>query len=149
MGYAQLKAFHAIAQTGGFSKAAARLSLSQPAISDHIAKLEESCRAQLFQRTRREAILTDLGRKLFALTERLFEAEREADELLSRARSLEEGSLTIGADAAVHALPLLKRFRERYPKIAARVLSGNSAQLLARLARFEIDFAVVAVRPSE
>ena len=42
MTYAQLKAFHAVAQQGGFSKAAIGLSLTQPAISDHVRKLEEA-----------------------------------------------------------------------------------------------------------
>src|SRR5262245_30415309 len=142
MRYAQLKAFHAVALHGGFSKAAERLSLTQPAISDHIAKLEEFCGAQLFLRTRREAALTDLGRQLFALTERMFETESQIAELLSRARKLEEGNLTIGADAAVHVLPLIKRFRDRYPGVTVKLLGGNSSELLGRLDHFDIDFAV-------
>jgi DNA-binding transcriptional LysR family regulator len=46
-------------------------------------------------------------------------------------------------------LPLIRRFRERYPKIAVRLVAGNSAQLLARLDRFEIDFAVIAETPPQ
>jgi LysR family transcriptional regulator, low CO2-responsive transcriptional regulator len=56
-----------------------------------------------------------MGRKLFAIAERQFEAETEAMELLSRGRTLEEGQLTIGADAAVHILPQLARFRLKHP----------------------------------
>jgi aminoethylphosphonate catabolism LysR family transcriptional regulator len=149
MTHAQLKAFHAVAQSGGFSKAAGKLSLSQPAISDHIAKLEQSCGTQLFIRTRREAALTEFGRRLFALTERLFEAEGQIEELVSRARKLEEGNLTVGADAAVHILPLISSFRERYPGVAVKLFGGNSAALLERLDRFEIDFAVASIQPTE
>jgi aminoethylphosphonate catabolism LysR family transcriptional regulator len=144
MRYAQLKAFHAVALHGGFSKAADRLALTQPAISDHIRKLEDAYGSELFLRRRGGVELTPFARKLYAVTERMFEAETEALELLSRARGLEEGSLSIGADAATHVLPLIRRFRERYPKIGLRLVAGNSAQLLGKLDRFEIDFAVIA-----
>ena len=90
MRYAQLKAFHAVAVNGGFSKAAERLALTQPAISDHIRKLEDAYGSELFLRRRGGVELTPFARKLFALTERIFEAETEALELLSRAKGLEE-----------------------------------------------------------
>lgn len=148
MRYAQLKAFHAVALDGSFSKAAARLNLTQPAISDHVRKLEDTHGVQLFLRAPKAVRLTDMGRKLFAITERQFEAEAEALDLLSKARTLEEGQLTIGADAAIHVLPQVARFRERYPAIAIRLVSGNSAELLTRLESFAIDLAVTAERPA-
>jgi aminoethylphosphonate catabolism LysR family transcriptional regulator len=147
MRHAQLKAFHAVAQWGGFSRAAEHLALTQPAVSDHVRKLEDSYGVQLFDREARGVSLTTMGRKLFAITERQFEAEAEARELLSRARSLEEGQLTIGADAAAHVLPHIARFRAKYPHIAFRLVSGNSAELLAKLDSFAIDLAVTAERP--
>src|SRR5215212_282592 len=148
MSYAQLKAFHAVAASGGFSKAAARLGLSQPAVSDHIRKLETAYGVELFSRTRRKVELTDLGRSLFAITERHFESEAQAVELLSRARELEHGLITIGADAAVHVLPLVKTFNQRYPRVELRLITGNSARLMESLERLEIDFAVVAECPA-
>lgn len=149
MRYAQLKAFHAVAAHGGFSKAADKLALTQPAISDQIRKLEEAYGSELFLRRRGGIELTPFARKLYAVTERMFEAEAQALELLSHAKGLEEGSLSIGADAATHVLPLIRRFRERYPKIGLRLVAGNSAQLLGRLDRFEIDFAVIAGVPPQ
>ena len=149
MRYAQLKAFHAVAANGGFSKAAERLALTQPAISDHIRKFEEAYGSELFLRRRAGVELTPFARKLYAVTERMFEAETEALELLARAKGLEEGSLGIGADAAAHVLPLIRRFRERYPRIGLRLVAGNSAQLLGKLDRFEIDFAVIAGAPPQ
>lgn len=147
MSYAQLKAFHAVAQCGGFSKAAAQLSLTQPALSDHVRKLEEAHGVQLFLRNARGAALTDTGRKLYTITERLFEVERQADELLSKAANLEEGQITIGADAAVHILPQINRFMKAFPRIAMRLIAGNSADLIVQLQGFAIDFAVTAERP--
>lgn len=149
MRHAQLKAFHAVAIHGGFSRAAERLSLTQPAVSDHVRKLEESYGVQLFNRGPSGVALTAMGRSLFAIAERLFEAETEARDLLSRAQTLEEGQLTIGADAAVHILPRVARFRAAFPGIAVRLVTGNSAELLARLEAFAIDVAIVADRPSD
>jgi aminoethylphosphonate catabolism LysR family transcriptional regulator len=147
MTYAQLRAFHAVAQCGGFSKAASLLSLTQPAISDHVRKLEEAHGVQLFHRGARGITLTETGRKLFTITERQFEAEAQAQDLLMRAQALEEGQLTIGADAAVHVLAQLTRFRKQHPRIALRLVSGNSADLIAKLIAFTIDVAVTAERP--
>ena len=65
MWHAQLKAFHAVATTGGFSRAAGKLNLSQPAISDHVRKLEEAHGVQLFFRDSRSVELTKFGRELF------------------------------------------------------------------------------------
>jgi LysR family transcriptional regulator, low CO2-responsive transcriptional regulator len=144
---AQLMAFHWVAAERSFSRAAGRMALTQPAVSDHVLKLEEAYGVQLFQRTPRGAELTEMGRKLFAITERLVEAQGQARELLSRARTVEEGQFTIGADAAVHVLPELAAFRARYPRITVRLVTGNSAELLARLESFAIDVVVTAERP--
>ncbi len=148
MRHSQLKAFHAVATYGGFSKAAGELGISQPALSDHVRKLEDAYGVQLFVRGSRSVTLTDLGRKLYALTERQFEAGAAAVDLLARARRLEEGSLTFGADAAVHILPLLAAFRAAYPRVRLKLISGNSARLIEQLEHFDIDFAVVAEVPA-
>ena len=141
---AQIKAFHAVAKWGGFSRGAARINLTQPAVSDHIRHLEENYGIQLFIRNKRSVTLTDIGRKLYVLSERMLETETAAQELLSRARGLKEGQLIIGADAAVHILPLLQKFRNKYPDISLSVTTGNSDNLIAKLENLEIDFAVVA-----
>ncbi len=148
MRHAQIKAFHAVAVHGGFSRAAEAMNLTQPAISDHVRKLEETYGVQLFNRGPQGVALTDMGRKLFAIAERQFEAETQALELLQRGKTLEEGQITIGADAAVHILPELARFRLKHPKLAVRLVTGNSAQLLKRLEDFSIDIAVTAERPA-
>ena len=78
MRHAQLKAFHAVAVHTGFSRAAEALGLTQPAVSDHVRKLEETYGVQLFTRAPSGVALTGMGRKLFAIAERQFEAEAEA-----------------------------------------------------------------------
>ena len=76
MRHAQLKAFHAVATWGGFSRAASQLGISQPALSEQVRKLEEAYGVELFVRARRSVRLTDIGRRLYALSERQFEPRR-------------------------------------------------------------------------
>jgi len=143
MNASQLKAFHAVASTGSFTRAAELLSVTQPAVSDHVRKLEQATGAALFIRQPRGVILTELGKRLFALSERSAEAENAVLGLLSQAKTLEVGHLTIGADAAQHVMPLIKKFRAKYPSVTIKLIGGNSTDLLERLHGFEIDFAVV------
>ena len=92
MSYSQLRAFHAVAVHGGFSKAAAKLNLTQPAISDQVRKLEERFDVVLFDRRKRTVRVTDLGRRLLEVTRRMFEMESEALELLTESRALRTGT---------------------------------------------------------
>lgn len=146
---AQLKAFQAVAKYGSFTLAAERMGLSQPAVSDHIKKLESTYATSLFIRQAKGVQLTEVGKKLFAIAERNAETEREAITLLSHAKKLEEGQLTIGADAAVHIIPHIKKFHSKFPGVNVRLVSGNSSELIEKLKSFAIDFAVAAKLPEE
>lgn len=146
--HAQLKAFHAVAVHGGFTRAAERLFLSQPAISDQVRKLEEHYGVQLFHRTKRSVQLSELGERLLAITQRLFAAEGEAEELLSSSRALRTGSLTLAVDSPVHVLPYIARFNARYPGIRISLVTGNTDEALGRLFAYRADLAVVG-RPVE
>lgn len=140
---AQLKAFHAVAVHGNFTRAAEQLFLSQPAVSDQVRKLEERFGVLLFNRNKRSVQLTELGERLLAITQRLFAAENEAEELLTRSRALQSGSLTLAVDAPMHLLPYIARFCERYPGIRVRLVTGNSDESLRRLFDYQADFAVL------
>ena len=93
MQYAQLRAFHAVAEHGGFSKAAQALSLTQPAISDHVRRLEQDFGVKLFERGPRGVEPTELGRRLFSVTRQMLSCERDARQLLDSASGLESGTL--------------------------------------------------------
>ncbi len=146
--HAQLKAFHAVAVHGGFTRAAERLFLSQPAISDQVRKLEEHFGVQLFHRTKRSVQLSELGEQLLAITRRLFAAEGEAEELLSSSRALRSGQLTLAVDSPVHVLPYIARFNARYPGIRISLVTGNTDEALGRLFDYRADLAVLG-RPVE
>jgi aminoethylphosphonate catabolism LysR family transcriptional regulator len=148
MRYVQLRAFHHVAVCGGFSRAAALLNLTQPAISDQVRRLEAEYDLRLFDRSRKQVALTAMGERLLAVTRRLFESEKAALELLGETRALRTGELRIVADAAHHLLGLLARFRERYPGVRVVVRSGNSAAVAVALAGYEAEIGVTGERPA-
>jgi aminoethylphosphonate catabolism LysR family transcriptional regulator len=141
--HAQLKAFHAVAVHGSFTRAAERLFLTQPAISDQVRKLEERFGVLLFHRNKRSVRLTDLGERLLAITQRLFVIEAEAQELLQESQALQTGSLILAVDAPVHVLPQIARFCERYPGISVKIETGNTDESLFRLFNYQADLALL------
>jgi len=133
MTHAQLRAFHAVATAGGFTRAAARLGVTQPTLSGQVKALEESYGVVLIERRGRQARLTELGEALVALTRRIFGLTEEAEQLLAAARGLERGHLRVGADAPYHILASLSRFVQRYPKLRLSLSVGNSETLIRDL----------------
>ncbi|HEY4164795.1 MAG TPA: LysR family transcriptional regulator, partial [Dongiaceae bacterium] len=99
----QLRAFHAVATEGSFTKAAANLNVTQPTLSGQVRALEERYGVHLFDRRRRKIEVTDIGRQLLEITWRLFNLEIEAEQVLTAAKGLKRGHLRIGADAPYHS----------------------------------------------
>lgn len=143
MRYVQLRAFHQVALSGGFSKAAQALHLTQPAISDQVRRLEEEYDVALFSRRHRQIVLTPAGHRLLAVTHRLFGAEGEALELLQEERSLRTGALRIVADSVQHVLDVLTAFRARHPGIQVSVARGNTGSIVEMLTGYEADIGVL------
>ncbi|MGO4338578.1 LysR substrate-binding domain-containing protein [Labrys sp. KB_33_2] len=148
MRYVQLRAFHYVAISGGFSRAASELLLTQPAISDQVRKLEEEYDTLLFNRQRKQVVLTEAGERLLTITRRMFEMENQALELLSESRSLRTGSLRIVADAAHHVLHIMGEFRRRYQGVHVTVRAGNTETVIKSLFNYDADIGVVGEAPA-
>lgn len=147
MRYVQLRAFHQVATSGGFSRAAEQLRLTQPAVSDQVRKLEEEYDVRLFNRMRKQITLTPTGEALLAITRRLFDSEREALDLLSEGRAYRAGNLRIVADAAHHLVGVLSRFRQKYPGVKVSVQAGNTETVLDALRCYDADIGVIGDIP--
>ncbi len=148
MRYVQLRAFHNVAVHGGFSRAAAALFLTQPAISDQVKKLEQEYDILLFNRDQKQVTLTKQGQRLLKITNRLFETERQAADLLSEARTLGVGKLKIIADSIMHIVDILSLFRKRYPGIKIEVQAGNSREIVEKLRTYQADIGVLGEMPA-
>ncbi|WP_429132719.1 LysR family transcriptional regulator [Ensifer sp. 4252] len=123
---AELAAFVAVAQFGGFRAAARRCDLSPSALSHSVANLENRLNVQLFHRSTRNVSLTDAGQRFFArLGPALDEIAKAADEL-SDFSSRPSGTLRINADAtaAEQVLgPLVLKFMASFPDVQVEVVS--------------------------
>jgi len=143
MRHSQLKAFHHVALLGGFSSAARALSLTQPAISEQVRKLEQAHDVLLFHRENKQVRLTAQGEDLFLLTNQLFEVEQRIRDHLSESGSAVEGELRIIADSALHVTHFLGAFRDRYPKVHVNLRTGNTGDILEQLRHYQAEIGVV------
>lgn len=138
-----LRTLVAIADTGGFARAGARLHLTQPTVSLRMRRLEEQLDEVLFRREGRQMVLTaqaellvTYGRKLLALNDEAAMAVK---------RTAIEGKLRIGApdDLLQEILPaVLRRFVQGLPKISLYVRSGRNQDLVAAVNKGDLDLAL-------
>jgi len=143
MRYSQIRAFHYVAVCGGFSRAAEALSLTQPAVSEQVRKLEVDLDVLLFNRDRKQVTLTALGMRLLFCTRQFFEMEQQITDILSENRTTLSGTLRIIADSAFHLTGRLGLFRRRYPDVLISVRTGNTADILTALRNYDAEIGVV------
>ena len=142
MSYSQLKAFHSVALHGGFSRASEKVFLTQPALSEHVRRLEQDHDILLFRREKKRVYLTDAGNRLFGLTKRLFEIDGQINEFLSDSRSAIEGELRIIVDSASHISEILGRFQTAYPNVFVSMRSSNTEDMITQLRAYNTEIAI-------
>ena len=146
--FTQLRALVAVAEDGGFTGAAERLGMSQPAVSRAVAALERELGAALLSRGRDGAVLTEAGRRVVAHAR---ETVRRGDlirEEVAAVRGEVRGRLAVASFPTVTArlMPgLLRRFGERYPHVRARLFEGTDQEVRRWLDERVADVAVVTL----
>jgi DNA-binding transcriptional LysR family regulator len=141
----QLEALLWIVRLGSFRAAAARLKVSQPAVSVRVRELEVAAGGKLFLRDSYRAKPTPLGRELAAEAERILETCEVLEARLGQADVL-SGPIRIGvADsfAMTHLPELLRRIEKRFPKVRAEIRVDFSVRLDRSLAAGDLDIAVL------
>jgi DNA-binding transcriptional LysR family regulator len=151
--------FVAVAEELHFGRAAARVGIAQPPLSQQIRRLEEELGVQLFQRSHRRVSLTGAGRVLLEEARRTLEQARRAVLATQRAGRGEEGRLAIGfiSSAPYSVLPeILRKYHQRYPDVQlslhelatdAQVRSLNEQRLDVGLVRPPGDLDDLEVLP--
>ena len=149
MEISQLEAFVAVVEEKSFSRAAARLLRTQPAISQAVRRLEEWAGDPLLDRSSRSGILTEAGRMVHENAERVLNLRAETRAALDELRALERGKLTLGANetTALYLLPVLKRSRQRHPPVQVIVKRCLPREIPGTLVRHEIDLGVLSYNP--
>ena len=143
MNFTQLRAFHAVASAGGFTRGAARLGLSQPALTVQVRALEQAYGVELFRRRGQRTELTEFGREVFRQAQQLFARLDDLEQLLGAAGSLRTGRLALGADGPFAVMDLLAAFLQRYPGMRVTMRLGNATRALADLREGHTDVAVL------
>jgi DNA-binding transcriptional LysR family regulator len=117
MEISQLEAFVAVVEERSFSRAAAKLLRTQPAISQSVKRLEDWAKEPLLDRSSKSGVLTEAG--------------------------------TVGANesTALYLLPVLKKFRDRYPRVKVAVKRSLSREIPSALLRYEIELGVLSFNP--
>jgi DNA-binding transcriptional LysR family regulator len=141
-----LRLFATVAKAGSFSKAADILLLSQPSISKGVRDFELQLGCRLLDRTPRGVKPTREGLALMRHADAVFAAERAAEEELRALRSLDSGSLRIGASTtiATYFIPdYLGAFHARHPGIDLQLTSANTRDIAELMLAHEIEIGLV------
>ena len=145
----QLKAFAAIAEARTFTAAAARLHITQAAISMQIRQLESEVGLPLFLRTPRRVVLTEAGERLLDRAHAILREHDAALAELSELAGARRGRLRLGsASAMVSGAPLpaiLKELSEAHPGAEVSVVTGTSDALVKQILAGELDAAFVSL----
>ncbi len=146
----QLNLFSVIAKFGSFSKAAVMLSVAQPALSRHIKALEGELGVKLLYRNGRGIVLTDAGERLRHYADTILDTAARAKTDIKELQKNPRGSVIIAMPPSVGSIltvPLIQRFRSKYPNIVLRLVEGFSGHLLEWLLMGKIDMAVLYNAP--
>ncbi len=147
----QLTLFKAVAEHLSFTRAAADLSLTQPAVSIQIKQLESNVGMPLFEQIGKKIYLTDAGRELYATCHDIF-ARLEALEMsLSELQGAIKGQLKLSVvTTATYFTPhLFSEFLRLYPEVNIRLNVTNRIHILERLANNEDDLVVMGQVPEQ
>jgi DNA-binding transcriptional LysR family regulator len=145
--YQHLRAFHVIATEGSISRAARRLNVSQPTLSQQLKALEERHRATFFDGRKPPLRLTAMGEQLFGLTQKLFATSQDIDNLLRDPAELVATEWRLGSDSPFFAARLAAAVRSRMPSSVVRVRIGNAVETFSWLKDGQIDVAIVSDPP--
>jgi DNA-binding transcriptional LysR family regulator len=142
-----LRAFVAVATTGHFGQAAARLNLTQPGLSLRIQALERELGVQLLDRNAREVRLTALGDVLLPYAKRLIDVEDIALSEIRQHTAANAGRVRISYLTLWDGLPtsIVSAFKLRHPAVTVDTTSGYSQMNLERVVKREADIAFLTL----
>lgn len=145
----QLKYFVQIVESGSLAKASRQLYIAQPALSQHVAKLEAEVGKPLLIRTAKGVTPTENGAALHHHARFML---RQLDQALSIARQepgTVHGMVSVGLAATTVCavgVPFMRRIREKYPGIVLNVVEGMSGHLAQMMRLGQLDLAILFSR---
>lgn len=145
-----LRSFVTVAETGGVTRAAGFLNLTQSAVSMQLKRLEESLDVALLDRSARQIALTPSGEQLLSYARRMLELN---DEIYGKLTSTAfEGEIVLGVphDIIYPVFPqVLQRFAAEYPRVKVQLISSYTNDLKAQFAKGECDLILTTEDQAE
>ncbi len=147
----QLETFLAVAEERSFSRAAARLHRTQPAVSQAIAKLEAELGEILLERSSRDGTLTAAGQVLREYALKLINLRNDASTALTELRELHRGRLNVAANeyTCLYLLPLLDEYRRQNPRIKIAVQRALASRIPDEILMHAVEIGVLSFKPDD
>jgi DNA-binding transcriptional LysR family regulator len=147
----QLETFLAVAEERSFSRAAARLHRTQPAVSQVIAKLEAELGETLLERSSRDGTLTDAGEVLLEHARKMLNLRADAAAALVELRSKHTGRLSVAANeyTCFYLLPVLDAFRREHPRVKVAVQRALASRIADEVLQHSVEMGVVSFKPDD
>ncbi|MFJ6750862.1 MULTISPECIES: LysR family transcriptional regulator [unclassified Streptomyces] len=146
----QMRYVVAVAETGGFTRAAERCHVVQSALSHQIARLEKDLGARLFDRTSRSVRLTVAGEAFVPVARQALQAAERARAEVAAATGEVRGRLAVGAISTVSAVDLARElgvFRTSHPQVRISLQMEMSDPLIEQVRQGTLDVAFVGLVP--
>ncbi len=146
-----LQVFRAVATEKSFSRAAAQLSRTQPAVSLTIQRLEADLGELLIDRAVTPLRLTDAGLIVLDFARRFENLRGELSGALAELRDNATGRLTVGANESttLYLLPLIARYRRAYPRVKVQVRRSQSSKIPTEILEGDLEFGVISYEPQD
>jgi DNA-binding transcriptional LysR family regulator len=142
----RLQVFNTVARRLNFTRAAAELFITQPAVTKHIHELENQLNTKLFDRNGSRVTLTQAGEILLHHSEQIFEIYRNIEFEINNLSQRQSGKLRLGASttAAQYILPpILAAFHKKFHSIEVTLTIKNTEEIEQALQNKEIDLGVI------
>lgn len=145
MEFRQLEAFSAVVEENSFSKAAQRLCVTQPTISNHIHALEKELNTKLIIRTTKSIAVTNEGLLLYEYARSILHIRQRTYQKFS---NLGKNSIELGASTipSAYILPeILAEYRNKYPQIFFNILQSDSLDIINKVIDGSLDLGITGV----
>lgn len=146
MNLRQISIFARVAEIGSMSETARQLFMTQPAVSQTIAELEDDLQLKLFDRINRKLILTNPGEVLYTYCKKILLLLGEAEHTMRDLSTLKIGKLRLGASTTIgiYFLPkMVGDFKKRYGNINTQFTIDNTGVIEEKILEHDIDIGLV------
>ncbi len=148
MDFEQLRTFLEVSRLRSFSRAAEKLSVTQPAISAQIRSLETELGARLFDRDGGKVTFTSAGRVFEPFAEHVLSCHAHIGITIAELHRSPRGEISISANEAtsLYVLPaVFAAFKKQYTRVALTVVRADRARILEEVLNREVDFGIVSL----